>query len=107
MVVTGLVVAALVLIAAQPALAYCEDPADVVNVNGDGFFNKCFMDVPARFGTVLAKNVASYIAPNQSATIVFFMIVLLPFWYFSGSFSLESVGVSGAMSKKIRASTLR
>lgn len=89
----AVVAAAVVLCVALavPASAYCENPDEVTNVNGDGFFNKCMMDVPARFGTVLAKNVATYIAPNQTAAIAFFMICLLPFWFFSGAFAVPNI----------------
>ncbi len=100
--VIGLSATALLLLAfaADPVFGYCKNKDTLVNVNGDGFFNKCMMDVPPKFGTVLAKNVAFYIGPNQSAVILFFMVCLLPFFYFSGGMGL---GVRYAHSKSVRA----
>jgi hypothetical protein len=37
------VCAVAVLLTALPAVAYCEDPSQLTNVNGDEFFNRCFM----------------------------------------------------------------
>eukprot|EP00823_Brevimastigomonas_motovehiculus_P002501 TRINITY_DN1527_c0_g1_i1.p1 TRINITY_DN1527_c0_g1~~TRINITY_DN1527_c0_g1_i1.p1 ORF type:complete len:373 (-),score=74.92 TRINITY_DN1527_c0_g1_i1:286-1404(-) len=56
---------------------------DIKNVNGDFFFNKCFMEVPQGFGTSLANLVMFNFNPVTSCNIIMAIVLFLPILFFS------------------------
>jgi len=67
------------LVSVPSVVGTCANQDELENVNGDNFFNKCFMDVPPGFGTVFAQTVTYWLNPSLTGIVLVFIIAVSPF----------------------------